>query len=193
MPLYLNTRGRTKIAIGICGRCKIKYPYDELVEDGNEPGLWVCKDKGCRDPIDPWRLAPRETEDISLEHARPDLKLGLQQGSTHVYANEIQAVLGTGGGVAVGVGGGGGDIALAPPVVKLLPEIPWQPNTTFAIGAEVTPGVATGFNAAGTEIWRFVCVLPGQSGAMPPVWPTNQGVTVEDGTILWLNNGLFFP
>ena len=47
MPRYLNTRGNTTLAIGICGRCSIKMPLDKLQPDPNSPGLLVC-DKDVR-------------------------------------------------------------------------------------------------------------------------------------------------
>jgi len=61
------------VAKATCDRCKIRMDYDKLKADGNSPGLRVC-DK-CWDPIDPWRLGPRPTEDISLKHPRPDTRL----------------------------------------------------------------------------------------------------------------------
>jgi hypothetical protein len=68
MPKYL-----TSGAIAVCDRCKLKYLYADLNPDGNSPGLRVC-DK-CWDTKDPWRLAPRPTEDISLRFARPDVDI----------------------------------------------------------------------------------------------------------------------
>lgn len=70
MPLYVNTRGRPHAAIAVCDRCKIKMPYDDLSADRNAPGLRVCDE--CNDEFDPWRMAPRATEDISLPAPRPD-------------------------------------------------------------------------------------------------------------------------
>lgn len=75
MPMFIDTRGHQKIAIGICGRCSCKVPYDELMPDPNSPGLMVCKDD--LDDLDPWRLPARETEDISLEHPRPDVSVAV--------------------------------------------------------------------------------------------------------------------
>jgi hypothetical protein len=62
-----------RIAIAICGRCSFKYPYRELRPDGNSPGLRVCKD--CRDNIDPYRLAPRPSDNYILKNPRPDTPL----------------------------------------------------------------------------------------------------------------------
>lgn len=76
MSLYLpvNT-GAGTAAIGVCDRCHMKVPLDELRPDGNSPGLRVCSKKGCRDVLDPWRLPARQTENISLQYPRPDLEL----------------------------------------------------------------------------------------------------------------------
>jgi hypothetical protein len=85
MSEYLNTIGRTRLAIGICGRCSLKFALDDLSPDINYPGLLVCGvpgsmtgqgtwigGSGCSDMYDPYRLPPRETEDITLEMPRPD-------------------------------------------------------------------------------------------------------------------------
>lgn len=70
MPLYLNTRGNSTLGIGICSRCSIKMPLDKLHPDPNFPGLRVC-DKDL-DEFDPYRLPPRQTENISLPFMRTD-------------------------------------------------------------------------------------------------------------------------
>lgn len=70
MPLYLNTRGNSTLGIGICSRCSRKFPLDKLQPDPNFPGLRVCaKDM---DQFDPYRLPPRQTEDITLPFMRTD-------------------------------------------------------------------------------------------------------------------------
>ena len=75
MSRFINPTGHANFGIGICDRCKQKFPLDMLFEDPNSPGLKVCvKD---RDVYDPWRLAPRETEDISLPFYRPDENIAL--------------------------------------------------------------------------------------------------------------------
>lgn len=73
MSIYVDTRGLSIIAIGICGRCSLKFPLIDLIEDPNSPGLLVCKEDV--DDYDPYRLPPRETEDITLEYPRPDVRL----------------------------------------------------------------------------------------------------------------------
>lgn len=73
MPVFLDTRGKASLGIGICARCSRKFPIVELSSDPNSPGLMVCdKDK---DVLDPYRLPARQTEDITLPFYRPDLPL----------------------------------------------------------------------------------------------------------------------
>ena len=74
MPLYLDTRGRSTLAIGICGRCSRKFPMDELLPDPNYPGLLCCAVD--RDDYDPYRLPARQPEKIALMFARPDTPIG---------------------------------------------------------------------------------------------------------------------
>jgi hypothetical protein len=74
MPVFLDTTGRSTLAIAICGRCSRKVPYDELREDGNIRGLRVCGD-GCSDDYDPYRLPARQPKTISLRFPRPDTPL----------------------------------------------------------------------------------------------------------------------
>jgi hypothetical protein len=76
MAVYLDTRGKSSLAIGICGRCSQKFPIGELRSDPNYPGLMVC-DKD-RDDFDPYRLPARQPEDIALRFARPDTPIGTE-------------------------------------------------------------------------------------------------------------------
>jgi hypothetical protein len=71
MPLFLDTRGYSDIAIAVCDRCKMKRPHAELSADFNFPGLMVCE-QGCKDEKDPYRLAARRTERINIRFPRPD-------------------------------------------------------------------------------------------------------------------------
>ena len=73
MSVFLDTRGRSTMAIAICGRCSRKFPYDDLMPDPNFPGLRVCKDD--LDEYDPYRLPARQTENITLRFPRPDTPL----------------------------------------------------------------------------------------------------------------------
>jgi hypothetical protein len=70
MSIYLDTLGKTTLAIGICGRCSRKFSLDDLYSDPNYPGLKVCKVDV--DDYDPYRLPARQPEKISLLFARPD-------------------------------------------------------------------------------------------------------------------------
>lgn len=70
MPMFLNTRGRPTLGIGICSRCSRKFPLDKLHPDRNSPGLRVCD--ADRDHLDPYRLPARQTENITLPFTRID-------------------------------------------------------------------------------------------------------------------------
>jgi len=74
MPIFMDTRGLTSLAIAVCDRCKMKRAYVDLRPDGNAPGLRVCG-QGCWDTLDPYRLAARKTERINLRFARPDVSV----------------------------------------------------------------------------------------------------------------------
>ena len=73
MPKFLPVKTSPSCAVGICGRCRTKKYLDELKADPNVPGLRVCK--GCADLYDPYRLAPREVENIAVNHPRTDEEL----------------------------------------------------------------------------------------------------------------------
>lgn len=79
MPIFLDTRGRTTLAVGLCGRCSRKRSLDNLSPDPNIPGLLCCNDAtgndSCLDQFDPWRLPARPPDQIALRHARPDVPL----------------------------------------------------------------------------------------------------------------------
>lgn len=70
MSHYLDTSGLSSLAIGLCGRCSLKLPIVDLTPDPNSPGLMVCRYDV--DDYDPYRLPPRETEQITLQFVRPD-------------------------------------------------------------------------------------------------------------------------
>jgi hypothetical protein len=70
MPLFIDTTGNATLGIALCSRCSMKFPLGELQPDPNSPGLMVCK--ADRDQYDPWRLAARTTENITLPFVRPD-------------------------------------------------------------------------------------------------------------------------
>lgn len=75
MAVFLDTRGRSTLAIGICDRCSRKFPLDELRPDPNSPGLRVCR--ADIDQLDPYRLPARKPENISLRFPRPDTDLNV--------------------------------------------------------------------------------------------------------------------
>lgn len=70
MGVFLDTTGEDSYAIGICDRCKFKFPIGALNPDPNSPGLRVCED--CIDELDPWRLPMRTPEDITIQYPRPE-------------------------------------------------------------------------------------------------------------------------
>ena len=73
MPVYIDTRGNSVLSVAICDRCSRKFAYTELMPDPNFPGMRVCKDD--LDKFDPWRLAARVAENISLRFPRPDISV----------------------------------------------------------------------------------------------------------------------
>jgi hypothetical protein len=96
MGLWLHTEGDTVVAVAICDRCKMKRHSTFLVPDPNTPGLRVCQDT-CVDVYDPWRLAPRTTEDITVKGVRLTMALQVQERSSP-NGREIPDLHGTKGG-----------------------------------------------------------------------------------------------
>ena len=80
MPIFLDTRGLSSLAIGVCDRCKVKRAFVTLGPDPNFPGLRVC-DQGCADQLDPYRLPARKTERINLRFPRPDVSVAVEDDS----------------------------------------------------------------------------------------------------------------
>lgn len=72
MSLYLPVKAKGTVAICVCPRCQKKMYYSDLKQDPNNKN-WYCE--GCVDIYDPWRLPARRTEEIGLQHPRPDVKL----------------------------------------------------------------------------------------------------------------------
>ena len=73
MPVYLDTRGKTTLGLGLCGRCSRKFSLDALKPDPNVPGLMVCSVD--LDQFDPYRLPARQPDQITLRFTRPDVPL----------------------------------------------------------------------------------------------------------------------
>lgn len=90
MPLYLNTRGNSTLGIGICSRCSRKFPLDKLHPDPNYPGLRVCD--ADTDQYDPYRLPPRQTEDITLPFMRTDTPIPTNPNG-FITQNELQFLI----------------------------------------------------------------------------------------------------
>lgn len=163
MPIFLDTRGRSKLAIAICARCSIKMSIDDLMPDPNAPGLLVCKDD--LDELDPYRLPPAATEDVTLEWARPDVDIDTP-GPTPVYTNQIDGI------------------------AQIQFTYTWQPLAAYLKGASITPQNVNDPNVTLPQ-YEFIALQAGTSDIAPPIWPTSPGVTVLDGSVIWLNYGIF--
>jgi len=74
------------LAIAICQRCWIQYPYQELRNDPNSPGLRVCEE--CCDLYDPWRLAPPGPDPLVMKYPRPDTPLVVPDDAISLEAQE---------------------------------------------------------------------------------------------------------
>lgn len=72
------------LAICVCDRCRIKFPYHELRPDGNSPKLMVCRE--CWDSKDPYRLPARQTEEVAMKHPRPDTPTA--SGSNYLLSSD---------------------------------------------------------------------------------------------------------
>ncbi len=70
MSIFLDPTGNENYGIGICQRCSRKFFLQDLHSDPNTPGLKVCIDD--LDDYDPYRLAPRQADRITLPFYRPD-------------------------------------------------------------------------------------------------------------------------
>lgn len=71
MSLFLPVKlGGSNVSVAICDRCRKKVYYDELVQDGDSPGLRVCP--SCSDEPDPYGKPARVADRISLQYPRPD-------------------------------------------------------------------------------------------------------------------------
>lgn len=163
MPLFLDTRGRGTLGIGICARCSQKFSLEELMPDPNAPGLRVCRDD--LDELDPWRLPAPPPDRITLRYPRPDSQL-FPFGSTPVYPVPIEGVS------------------------QVLPTRPWQPGTYYPVGASVTPLNADSPAVNGPQ-YEYVATVPGHSGSGEPSWPNRAGTTIDDGDVTWFCLGIF--
>jgi hypothetical protein len=64
----------------------MKVSLTKLISDLNAPGLRVCEDT-CADELDPYRLPPRATEDITLQYPRPEQPLSNPTAGQLAYLN----------------------------------------------------------------------------------------------------------
>jgi hypothetical protein len=87
MPVYLDTRGQSDLSIAICDRCKMKRAHAVMRSDPNFPGLQVC-DQGCADDFDPYRLAARKTEKITIRFPRPDENIAVEDNNLTIGGYE---------------------------------------------------------------------------------------------------------
>lgn len=69
-PIFIDPTGEATYGIGICARCSRKFRLAELSADPNYPNLMVCREDS--DDYDPYRLAPRKEDQITLPFTRPD-------------------------------------------------------------------------------------------------------------------------
>ena len=70
MPRFLNTRGRNTLQVSRCDRCQTKLPAGDLMADGDNPALKVCR--FCWDAIDPWKLPPPAPDHYVIPGATPN-------------------------------------------------------------------------------------------------------------------------
>lgn len=57
----------------------------------------------------------------------------------------------------------------------------WQASTRYVAGQVVRPTAANGH--------RYIADQDGTSGATEPAWPTGEGSSLSDGTIVWVEAG----
>lgn len=74
MSRFLDPSGESTFGIGICARCSRKMLLAKLSPDPNYPGLMVCD--ADKDDYDPYRLPPRQEDQITLPFNRPDTPIG---------------------------------------------------------------------------------------------------------------------
>jgi hypothetical protein len=144
MPIYLDTRGRSTLGIGICARCSTKMSLEDLHPDPNSPGLYVCDED--RDELDKYRLPCIPADRINLPFTRPDVPL-TGRGPAYIYAFQNFGL------------------------TQINPTLAWQPETRYERGDSVTP-LSVDLDTTTLPQTLFVCIVPGVSGASAPAWPT---------------------
>lgn len=81
--LFLDTTGKSSLGIGICDRCKRKFPIGELRPDRDSPGLLVCRDDN--DELDRYKLPPRQPEDVTLRQIRLDTDIAVDEDLSTIW------------------------------------------------------------------------------------------------------------
>lgn len=82
MTDWFDPTGHPYFAVGVCDRCHRTFLLDELIQDGNLPGLRVCRDDW--DELDPYRLPPRQPDNLVLPFVRPDVPIATEPPVTEV-------------------------------------------------------------------------------------------------------------
>lgn len=70
MSKFIDPHGEPTYGLALCARCSRKFKLGELHSDPNSPSLMVCAED--LDEYDPYRLAPRDNDQITLPFVRPD-------------------------------------------------------------------------------------------------------------------------
>lgn len=73
MSRFIDPHGEPTYGLGVCARCSKKFPLAELKPDPNYPALMVCEKD--TDDYDPYRLAPRAEDKVTLPFVRPDISI----------------------------------------------------------------------------------------------------------------------
>ena len=63
-------------------------------------------------------------------------------------------------------------------------SLPWQPQTSYAVGQEVLI-----LNTTKGALYIQTAATAGKSGTTAPAWPLAIGVKTTDGTVTWVNQG----
>ena len=126
-----------------------------------------------------------------MEWTRPDV--ALTPGAQNVPIMPMQAILSSDGASLVAADADGDLIAIANPVNTIAQPQPWGANQSYALGAQVTAGAEYGSTTAAATMPVYMCFVPGVSGATAPNWPEGTGTQVTDGSVSWINIGIFMP
>ena len=73
MSIFQNTTGNPTLGVGVCDRCRKKFPIGELTPDRDSPGLMVCRKDN--DEVDRYKLPARTPESVTLRKIRLDVDI----------------------------------------------------------------------------------------------------------------------